>query len=718
MTTTGQEKKDQQPLLSEFPSSLYQEWHEAAIALLKGVPFEKKMYTNTYEGIPLKPIYMKEDGEELSQNETFPGFAPYLRGTRASGHKQTHWHVAQEIAVESPSAYNCMLKQDLLRGQNTVHLILDAAAQHGKDPDSALPEEVGKNGVSLSTLEDLQTALEGIDIESHPVYIHAGSAAVTTAALFAALVQKQGASFQVIRGCIGLDPLGMLIQEGKLPYSLNTAYRSMAGLTSWAAEQTSRLRTILVDGSLYHDSGGNAVQELAFVMATAVEYLRAMITRGLSIDTVAPRIQCSFSAGTRYFMEIAKLRAARLLWAKVMKAFGGNDASQKMAVHLRTSSWNKTAYDPYVNMLRTTIEAFAGIMGGCESLSVSGFDAIVKRPDEFSRRIARNTHTILREEVHVHEVLDPAGGSWYIEHITDELARKAWSLFQEVEQRGGMLHALQTEFPQDQIRQTATVRTQNLSTRKDVLIGTNMYANPTERRVYADESNHQIFPERAEYAAAYRTSRDEEIKQFALDALSQLPDEHPEELMNMVIQAVSAGATLGEIEEILSGDAVERPRIPPLKSFRGAEIFERLRDVVNDYTERTSARPRIFLANMGPVPQHKARADFSTGFFEVGGFEIVTNNGFLTADEAAEAAISSDAPVVVICSTDDTYPEIVPVLTRRIKRVKPDTIVILAGYPKESIETFREAGIDEFIHLRANAHEILTTLMKRLNILA
>ena len=712
--------REKQTLLQQdFPGSSYEEWHEAAVTLLKGAPFEQKMYTSTYEGITLPPMYWQPDVNDVAYANAFPGFAPYLRGNSVGGYKTSAWQVSQEISARTPEACHAALKHDLQNGQTAINLVLDYASQQGIDPDSAFPELVGQFGVSIASVKDLDAVLNDLDVAELPCVIQAGTSSLPAAAFLAVIFQKKGIPFEKLHGCIGIDPLGMLAGHGTLAHSLETAYAKMCGLTCWAKDRAPHLRTILVQGISYHNGGASAVQELASIIATAVEYLRHMQDAGLSVDDVAPHFQFECAVGTSYFMEIAKLRAARLLWAKVMKAFNGNETSQKMALHVRSTRWNKTLHDPYVNMLRTTVEAFAGVLGGCESLHVGGFDEAIRTPDDFSQRIARNTQTILKEEAHIHDVIDPAGGAWYVEKLTDEVARKSWTLFQNIEQQGGMTKVLQNGFIQEQISHTAEQRLTNLSTRKDVIVGTNMYPNIKEQLLTTPADDREAFQRiRSETITDYRAAQNQATHSSALEEIQHAFRETPLTVMESVVTAVKAGATLGDIEGALRCEEDCSCSIPPVKQFRGAELFERLRAATERYTAKTGKRPTVFLANMGPIPQHKARADFSTGFFEVGGFDVLSNTGFFTIDDAAVAANDSGASVVVICSTDATYPAIVPLLTHTIKSESPDMIVIVAGHPKDHVDGFKKAGVDEFIHLRANVHTILTDVMMRLNILA
>lgn len=704
-------------LLSEFTAPSYEAWRQAAEQTLKGVPFEKKLVGKTYEGIDLQPMYRQEDAAGLAHVNSWPGAFPFVRGSHAAGYTAEPWLISQELPYSTPEEFNQAARHDLERGQTALTLILDTATLLGHDPDEARAGDVGQGGVSVATVDDLAKALTGIDLEQTPLYVRATSAALPTTAVLMALVRRQKRAVDKLRGGIEMDPLCILAESGAYPRSLVGGYDRMAQLIGWAKTNAPHLHMVTVHSQPYHDSGAHAVQELAFVLATAVEYVREMLARNLAIDDVAPRIRFSFSVGANYFMEVAKLRAARLLWAKVIEAFGGNADSQKMALHVRTSAYNKTVYDPYVNMLRTTTEAFAGVVGGCDSLHVGCFDEAIGLPDEFSRRIARNTQIILQQESHLTRVIDPAGGSWYVEKLTHEVARKAWALFQEIEQQGGMGAALAAGFPQAQVAKTAEQRLANLDFRRDVLVGTNQYPNLKESQLETRAPDHQaLHKKRAAHIGEYRTALDDQASIVVLEKLTNILNASLDDAVEMAIEAALAGATLGEIARTLRRGDETQTTITPLHTHRLAERFESLRQAAEAFQAKTGSRPKVFLANMGPIPQHKGRADFSTGFFQVGGFEVINNDGFATVESAAQAALASGASIVAICSTDDTYPELVPPLTQQIKAAKPDTLVILAGYPADQIEAHRAAGVDDFIHLRANVVELLSNLQQKLGV--
>jgi methylmalonyl-CoA mutase len=444
----------------------------------------------------------------------------------------------------------------------------------------------------------------------------------------------------------GVDPLAKLVR-GILEKPLADAFDELA-----------KADAVAVNTRLYNNAGGNSVQELAFALATGVEYLRQAESRGVSIDTIAPKITFGFAMGADIFLAIAKLRAARLLWSKIVAASGGNTESQKMRIHASTTLWNKSKRDPYVNLLRGTTEAFSAVAGGADSIYVAPFDEVVRTPDEFSKRIARNTQIILGEESHFDHVVDPAGGSYYVETLTAQVADTAWTLFQQIEKEGGMTKALQAGTPQKQVKAIAAKKAEQVAQRRLSIIGVNVYSNATEKPLEGDKAGAPKNP---------------------------------------------CGCTCGEHGEPAASS------VEILVPVRGAEPFEKLREAVSG-----SDKKKIFLANMGALRQHKARADFSTGFFQAGGYEVLENRGFKTVEEAAEAAKASGASVAIICSTDDTYPEIVPALAPKLKAA--GLTVIVAGYPTEHIEAFKQAGVDEFIHIRANCYEVLSGIATKLGI--
>lgn len=702
-------------LFKEFTVPTYDQWREAAEKTLKGASFDAKLLTKTYEGITLQPIYRQEDVEKLTHVHAAPGIAPFLRGTKpANSVESKSWEVAQEILTADAEAFNQIARHDLERGQTMLNLVLDRATLSGRNPETAAPEVIGDSGLSLFSREDLTAAFAGINLEEVPIYVYAGPFALPFLTLLAAHLEATGQDAAKLRGCVGADPLAALVTEGTLPISLADAFDGMARATDWATKHAPQVKTILVQSHPYHDAGAHCVQELAYALSTGVEYVQAMLDRGLSIEEVAPNVQFAFSVGSHVFMEIAKIRAARMLWATIVESYGGSEAAQKMTIHARTSAWTKTVLDPHVNMLRATTEAFSAVVGGVDSLHVSAFDEAIRPANEFSRRIARNTQIILEKEAHLAKVADPAGGSWYVEKLTDELAEKVWELFLQTEEQGGMLKALEAGSPQAQIEEVAAKKAENVALRKARVVGTNMYANAEEHTEQTSKLPADPKKRLAELEAFF-TKRDYTKVSDILASLSL----DQVDLMEKAIQAVLSGTTLGELTKALLPENQEQGAVRPLRRQRMAEAFETLRQRADQYEAKTGNKPKVFLANMGPVSKHKGRADFAAEFFAVGGFDVLRAHQFSSSQEAAEAAVASGSLITVICSDDDSYPEIVPALAKAIKAGKPEMILLLAGLPAgEQLDAYKNAGLDDCIHIRSNCYQVLRDLQERIGVMS
>lgn len=676
----------------------YSHWRTAVEAELKGAPFDKKLVTRTFEGVSLQPVYTRADVSEVPHLASTPGSAPFVRGYSNSGYASASWEFSQEIAASKALDFNCALLSDLMRGQNSVSLTFDRAARSGQDADAAAAG-VGVGGVSISDLTDLSVALKGVDLTALPVHLQAGANPLPAAALYLAFVEKAKVDAKALTGSLTGDPLGELAAQGSLSASLDASYDALAAWTKWAGKNVPGLATVGVDAGIWFDAGGNAVQELAFALASGVEYIRALSARKLKASAVAPKIRFTFAIGPQFFLEVSKFRAFRLLWSRVAQSYELTAKASRPIVHARTNRWGKTVLDPHVNMLRVTTEAFSAVLGGVDSLQIGTFDEVLGGSDEFSRRIARNLHTLLAEEFHTVAPVDPAGGSWVVEKTTDEFARKAWALFQDIEKQGGFAAALRSGYVQKLVATTSAEKDDAVSKRRLGIVGTNLFPNLKEKPIARPAFDQAAFA--AARATEIKGRRSAAPKAAATD-------------VDALIKAAAAGATVGQIAS-LNGSAAEAP-VTAVPAKRAAAGFEELRARSDAFAKKTGARPKVFLAKMGPVKQHKPRTDFSAGFFAVGGFEAIAKEAFETPEAAAKAAAASGAPVAVLCSTDDTYPALVPIFAGALKQAKPDMVVVLAGLPadKAQIDSFHAAGIDEFIHIRANVRELLAKLLKQI----
>lgn len=708
MSKTKTIKLPEHPELEKnFPQVDYAQWKAEAETFLNGAPFEKKLVARTPEGVSIQPLYTSEALKGNEAARSLPGQAPYLRGTQAAGFKKAPWYFCQEISAGTPADYNKALLSDLARGQNAVYVLLDKASATSRDADLGGSGEVGACGVSVNDTTDMKALFNGIVLDAVPVQIPCGASPFGLGAIFAAYCESQGYDLKTITGAVTGDPFTELATNGALPACIEEMLDDLTGWVKWASVKAPMLRTVGVNAAVWHEAGGSATEELAFSMATGAAYLKAMLARGIEINTAAKKIQFNFALGPRFFSEIAKLRAARLIWARIVDAFGGNSEAQKIAMHTRTGLRNKTVYDPYVNMLRTTTEALSGVLGGTDSMHIGPFDEVVRIPGEFSRRIARNTHTLLAEEFNFCETIDPAGGSWYIEKLTDDLARAAWSLFQEVEAKGGIVDALTAGFPQERISIQVADTKAKVDSRRTVLLGTNLYPNPGEKAL---ESNLPDYGKiRAERVEEIASRRKDAIGDELLSSMKGCPAWS--DRFELARTAAANGATLHQIFRATHPDLSRPAAVQPLKFRRDAADFEALRDASKAYAAKTGSAPLVFLARMGPIPQNKARADFSTGFFQTGGFECLDKDCFKTATEAAEAFLASKAKIAVLCSTDDNYPELVPAFAEAVKKTDPSRILVLAGHPGEKEEAYRAAGFDAFIHIRSNVRADLTRFL-------
>lgn len=694
----------------EFPFPDVEEWKETAEQSLKGKPYES-LLTNTYEGIQLKPLYVKKDVEGLDHMNDLPGEGSYVRGADYLKSPAKAWDIAQEITGKSPLAFNEAVLEAIGRGQTMVNLVVDEATKRGYDADEADEEFVGSQGVPVVSQSDLEAALANIDLKVNRLFMQSGISTLPLYASLIATLNKQNQDIKELEAFIGLDPVGSIASFGNSKLGIKRLYNLMAQLTKWASENTPNVKTIYVQGEIYHNAGASATEELAFAIATGVEYINEMLERGLDIETIAKHMYFSFAVGSNVFMEIAKLRAARLLWSKIVASFGGSKEAQKMYIHARTSSFTKTVNDPYVNMLRTTTEAFAGAVGGANSMHVSPFDEAIQTADTFSRRIARNTHIILQEESNLNQIVDPAGGSWYVESLTDAVASKAWELFQEVEKNGGMYEALKVGLVQQKVRETANKKKTNIESRKDRIVGTNMYPNLAEKPLQAREETEDVKASAIVVAKSIKSGNRENAKAALEEVKTAIANEA--ELLPALIQSATAGATVGEMVSLLAENC-KGAKLDQLHAIRAAEGFENLRKAADSYKQKTGAYPKVFFANLGPIPKHKARADFSAGFLAAGGFEAVRNDGYQTAKEAVEAVIASGIDIVIICGTDEQYSEFVPSIAKELKNKNKETYILVAGKPAPELESqYVEAGVDEFIHVKSNCYQTLARLQER-----
>ncbi len=568
----------------DFAPVTYDQWRELAEHDLKGAPFEKRLIKRTYEGIDIQPLYTKDHWPSSDDPLGLPGLPKFARGGKALGSAQMGFDLRQEHRHPDLVASNQAILDDLQGGVTSLLLKLDSAAACGLDPDDPrVGDSDGAGGIMVYTIDDLDAVLKDVEVGMVGIALDAGGAFTPAAALLAALWQRRGVSNDEARGSFAADPLGTLARDGKLPMSVDQALSAVAELAAWSARNFPQVTAIGVDTGVYHDAGASATQDLAFALATGVEYLRALTAADLEIDAAARQMLFTISLGTHHFRAIAKLRAARMLWYRVVEQCGGSAACEAMLIQGRTARRSLTARDPYVNLLRNTVSVFAAGVGGADIISSAPLDAAIGQPDASSRRIARNTLHVLQDESHLNRVIDPAGGSWYLDWLTEQMAVKSWEIFQQIERLGGMRQALESGWVAEQIDAAYAPRAKAIATRKDGVTGVSEFPDVGEEPVVRTPVDTASLRKIA--AARLKKPR------------QPLP---PISSVAAMVEAATAGATIGQIGAA-TGLHETNACAPPIAPRPLAEPFEQLRDASDAWLAAKGERPKVFLANMGPV---------------------------------------------------------------------------------------------------------------------
>lgn len=695
----------QMKFVEDFTMPTYEQWVAEVERALKGAPFDKKMLTKTYEGFTLRPIYTRADWPSAGDPSGFPGASPYTRGETAAGNRVNDWEIRQTYAYPDPAKCNEVILNDLARGVQSLTIRLDDAARSGMDGDGGTVA-AGVNGVMIYSTDDLDRTLTGVDLSIAPVSLDAGAQFLPASAFLTALWARRRVKSEAALGAFNADPLGVLAAAGSLPAPVDDCLARMAALAAHTAATYPLVTAVGVDTSVYHDAGATETQDLAASMATGVAYLKAMTAAGMDVDAACKQILFTYSVPCDQFLGISKLRAARKMWARIAASCGASEAAQGMKINAVTCWRMMSQRDPWVNMLRTTVSCFAAAVGGASSVTIRPFDAALGLSEELGRRVARNTHVVLAEESNIAKVIDPAGGSWYVESRTDELARLAWAKFQEIEKAGGMAAVLADGSFAKEVAAAYTQREANLAKRRDPLTGVSEFPNILESPVE---------PVAIDIAAALVGAKERLAASRGRGAsLDEVKFAAPADLVGAIGRAASNGATIEGIASSLSGPAVTVEAFP---RHRLAERFEALRDAADAYKEKTGALPTIFLANLGPIAKHTGRATFAKNFFEVAGIKALSNEGFKDAESAAAAFKASGAQIAIICSADPIYEEMVPTVAPALKAAGCKYL-FLAGSPGDKKDAYMQAGVDDFIMLGGDILETTRSTLVRLGVIA
>jgi methylmalonyl-CoA mutase len=680
-------------------------WRKAAEASLRGRPLESISQT-THDGITIEPLY---SSDQVQVSTEYPGLPPFTRGQSGLGSSQGSWESCQRCDHPDAELAAGWASENASRGISSAWLVFDSAARAGLDADSDRAANSEADGLIVSTADELVPLLESIDPAITGVHFDGGGNAMGLAAAFFAAAMRSGRTPGSFSGALHLDPLGALASDGELTYGLDRSLALMAELVAWAERTVPGMRTVSVSSLPCAVSGATATQEIAYVLATGVEYLRALDSAGIDVEISCGQFHLVTSVGRDVFAEIAKLRALRRCWARVIEACGGSAAAQASPIHAVSSPRCLAARDPWVNLLRSSEQAFAAVLGGAEVVTVQPFDSVFGTSGDLGRRIAANTHALLREESQLHRVVDPAGGSYYVEQLTDELSRLAWEHFQEIERSGGMRAAFESGRLGDEISAALDEKRTAVATRHDPVTGVSSFPKLDEEAVNRDEIDAtRIRARAADRLGAHREHSGSRSEIAALREAAQSPDGKGS-VMDAAIEAFAAGATLSEVADALRAGA-EPTRVVPLVAEGEGRGFERLRDASDRYLATRGARPQIFLVCLGPTHEHRARADFARNLVNSGGIEVVEYGSFSTAEAAAEAWARSGCSMAIVCAADERAQELARPALRALKEGGARSVVVV-GDPRDEEGIWRRAGADLFVFAGCDVLAILRELL-------
>jgi len=605
-------------LADTFPVADEAAWRALVEKALRGANYEKTLVSNTYDDLRLDPLYTGKSDKHLSG---LPGLPPYTRGFHASPAARP-WDICQLHSQASPAAVNTSILEDLNGGVTSIALQIAAPGQFGME---------------LSSPADLSRVLDGVFLDFASLSLNAGAHFAETASLLQSVWREKNIASDEVSGAFNADPVAALARSGELPIAMEQAMEAMAKLALATRDTYPNVTAVLVDARPYHDGGASEAQELACLCATLVSYLRMLETAGLEPEEALRQIRFSLSCDTDQFLSIAKLRAARMLIARIAESCGGADKLGTISLHATTSCRMLTERDPWTNILRTAMACSAAALGGADAITVLPFTWALGQPNDFARRIARNIQIVLQEESAIGNVIDPAGGSWYVENLTTDLASCAWKIFQKIETRGGIVKALETGFLQSMISETAKKRAAAIALSKDELVGITAYPQVSDSPIKVEP--HPLPPE----------SRDPAIT------------------------------------------------VEPIRLRRPAEMFDRMRYASDACYDRTGQRARVFLANLGETGDFATRATYAQNLFAIAGIDIISNAGSTSVDEVAAAFQESRCSLVCICSSDEIYDRMAQDVARALTQ-KDAQHIYLAGRPGEERAQLRKSGVGTFIH--------------------
>ena len=681
----------------------------------------------TPEGIDVKPLYTAADLEGMEHLDSMPGFAPFVRGPRASMYAGRPWTLRQYAGFSTAEESNAFYRRNLEAGQTGLSIAFDLATHRGYDSDHhRVTGDVGKAGVAIDSVEDMNILFDGIPLERMSVSMTMNGAVLPVMAMYIVAAEEQGVARSVLTGTVQNDILKEFMVRNTYIYPPEPSMRIVADIIAYTAREMPRFNPISISGYHMQEAGATAVQELAFTIADGIEYVRAAIRGGLEVDEFAPRLSFFFGIGMNFFMEVAKLRAARLLWAEMIgKLFApSSPRSLMLRTHCQTSGVSLTSQDPYNNVVRTAVEALAATLGGTQSLHTNAFDEALALPTETSARIARNTQLILREETGITRVVDPLAGSYYVESLTAGLARAARELIDEVEALGGMTRAVAAGMPKMRIEEAAARRQASVDRGEEVIVGVNRYVSDDDADVdILDIDNTAVREAQVARIERVRAQRAQAPWREALDALGACAGSGEGNLLERAVAAASARATVGEISDALERVWTRHRAVTPSISgvygaaYEGDEGFARIRADVESFAREEGRRPRMLVVKLGQDGHDRGARIIATAFADLG-FDVDVGPLFQTPEEAARQAIENDVHVVGVSSQAAGHRSLVPALIEALRGLDASDIAVVCGgvIPAQDHALLRSAGVSAIYgpgaHIPAAAAEVLEVVRR------
>ena len=712
---------------NEFKNAQLEDWMRAAQKSAPGGNVEALNW-KTPDGISVKPLYTAEDTAALPYANTLPGFEPFLRGPQATMYSVRPWTIRQYAGFSTAEESNAFYRKALAAGGQGVSVAFDLATHRGYDSDHPrVTGDVGKAGVAIDSVEDMKILFDQIPLDKVSVSMTMNGAVLPVLAGYVVAAEEQGVSQDKLSGTIQNDILKEFMVRNTYIYPPEPSMKIIGDIIEYTAKNMPKFNSISISGYHMQEAGANQALEMAFTLADGKEYVKTAIAKGMDVDDFAGRLSFFWAVGMNFYLEIAKMRAARLLWCRIMKGFEAkNPKSLMLRTHSQTSGWSLTEQDPYNNVVRTTIEAMAAVFGGTQSLHTNSFDEAIALPTEFSSRIARNTQLIIQEETHITNVIDPWAGSYMMESLTQEMADKAWAIIEEVEAMGGMTKAVDSGWAKLKIEAAAAEKQARIDSGKDVIVGVNKYKLAKEDPIdILAIDNVKVRDGQIDRLKKIRASRDTAKVQATLDALTASAESGQGNLLELSIQAIRLRATVGEVSDALE-KVFGRHRADTQKvtgvyaaAYDSAEGWDQLKKEINEFADAKGRRPRVMISKLGQDGHDRGAKVVATAFADLG-FDVDMGPLFQTPEECARQAIENDVHAVGVSTLAAGHKTLVPAIIAELKKQGADDIIVFVGgvIPRQDYDFLYEAGVKGIYGpgtpIPASAKDVLEQIKKAL----